>query len=152
MSTKSFCLLSAVLLIAALSCTDAMWGVHWLGNNVALTVGDRIEDRIIEYCEGNCNGGIYFLPTYARHYDSTGHYAEYVQEAKSNKNWIIAKTFRIKEKQENYWIISKNFSISNLDCGRANCDSILQSHVTGPLSLPEFQDRVKTLNVGLRFK
>jgi hypothetical protein len=133
------------------SCNE--WYNHPLGNHLSLWDGDTKEDRIIVYCEGRCYGGIYVVPTYARHYDSSGQkYAEYVEEATSNKRWVIVKTYQIQEKKENYWLISKDFNIENLDCAKANCDSILQSHVTGPLSLSEFRSKLQTLNVDLDFK
>lgn len=114
--------------------------------------GDKKEDRIIVYCKGDCHGGIYVVPTYARHYDSNGRYAEYVEEAKSNKEWVIVKTYRIKENQENYWIIDKEFSIAKLDCSTVDCDSILQRQVTGPLTLNKFQHKLQVLNIDLNFK
>jgi hypothetical protein len=65
---------------------------------------------------------------------------------------VIAKTYQIQKKQENYWIISKDFNIENVDCSKANCDSILQGHVTGPLSLSEFQNKLQALDINLNFK
>jgi hypothetical protein len=136
------------------SCNE-MWGDHPLGNHLSLLEGDKTEDRIIVYCTNNkggiCYGGNYVVPTYARHYVDNK-YAEYVETAISNKKWVIAKTLRKKEKKENYWIISKDFDIENLDCGKVNCDSILQSHVAGPLNLIEFENKKKALNIELDFK
>jgi hypothetical protein len=122
-----------------------------------LLEGDKKEDRVIVYCTNNksgiCYGGNYVIPTYARHYDSAGNnYAEYIETATSNKEWIIAKSFRIKEKQEYYWIINKDFDIKNLDCTKVNCDSIIQSYVTGPLSLTEFKSKMEAFNIELDFK
>ena len=141
-----------ILLFSNSSCNE-LWGNHTLGNNLSLSEGDKKEDRIIVYCEGDCHGGIYVVPTYERHYDSSKqHYAEYVEEAVSNKKWVIAKTYQIQEKKENYWIISKDFNIENIDCSKVNCDSILQSHVTGPLNLVGLQTKMKGLNIDLDFK
>jgi len=133
-----------------------MWGDHPLGNNLSLLEGDTKEDRIIVYCTGRsggaCISGIPVVPTYKRHYDSSGQkYAEYVEGATSNKKWVIVKTFQIEKKKQNYWIISKNFNIRNLDCGKVNCDSILQSHVIGPLDSTEFENERNTLNISLDF-
>jgi len=132
------------------SCNE--WYNNSLGNNLSLWDGDTKEDRIIVYCTGDCHGGIPVVPTYKRQFDKKGNYAEYVEAATSNKKWVIAKTFRIKEKQENYWIISKDFNITNLDCSKANCDSILQRHVIGPLNLTEFNNRLQSLSIELNFK
>jgi hypothetical protein len=142
-----------ILIFFIASCHD-MWGDHSLGNNLSLLEGDKKEDRIIVYCsgrsEGACRSGMPVLPTYERHYDKN-RYAEYVETATSNKKWVIAKTFQIQNRQENYWIISKDFDIENLDCAKANCDSILQSHVTGPLNLTEFKNKIKALKIELDF-
>ena len=130
-----------------------MWGDHQLGNHLSLLEGDRKEDRIIVYCTngGTCYGGIPVVPTYNRQFDEKGRYAEYVQSAVSNKNWVIAETIQIKNNQKNYWIIKKAFDIEDADCKIINCDSIIQSYVTGPLSILEFQAETKKLNIDLSF-
>lgn len=138
-----------VLLISLIySCNE--WYNYPLGANLSLWEGDKKEDRAIVYCEGRCNAGIYVLPSYERHYDSSGHYAEYVIKAKANAKWVIVKTMQIKEHRENYWIISKDFNIKNLDCSINRCDSILQSHVDGPFSLNEFQIKLEKMKIDLR--
>ena len=128
-----------------------MWGNHRLGNHLSLWEGDKKEDRVIAYCTsesgGACVSGIYIIPSYEKRY--TG---EYVEEATSNKKWVIVKTIRKKEAKTNYWIISKDFNIENVDCSKVNCDSILQSYVTGPLNLSEFENKKRTFNIGLNFK
>jgi hypothetical protein len=135
------------------SCRGA-WGDHSLGNNFSLLEGDKTEDRIVVYCTntsgGVCNGGIPIVPTYNRQYRD-GKYAEYVKEAKSNENWIAAKTLDIKNKKDNYWIISKNLQTSIANCEKINCDSVIQAHVIGPLTLTEFTKKVKDLKVDLVF-
>ncbi|MGN6530745.1 MAG: hypothetical protein ACTHK0_03190 [Ginsengibacter sp.] len=149
---KRFCYRTLQVLIFFTASCNGISGKYPLGNHLSLWDNDKKEEKIIVYCEGNCNGGIYVVPTYEGHYDSTKqHYAEYVEEAKSNKKWVIVKTFRVKEKQENYYIINKDFDIRGLDCGKANCDSILQSYVTGPLTLNDFNNNKKALNVNLDF-
>jgi len=144
-----------ILILSIASCRE-MWGDHSLGNNFDLLEGDRKEDRLIVYCTGKsagaCKGGIPVIPTYANHYDYKGRYAEYIETAKSNKDWIIAKSIQIKNKKENYWIISKKFDIENFNCDKTNCDSIIQSHVTGPLNFIDFQNRITRLNIALNLK
>lgn len=142
------------ILIALLLCTSCnFFGNHSLGNNFVLLEGDKIEDRVIVYCSGysygDCKGGSYVIPTYANHYDDKGRYREYVEMAKSNKDWIVAKSIQIKNKKENYWIVSKDFEIKNLDCDKIHCDSIIQSHVTGPLNFVDLQRKIKELNIDL---
>lgn len=135
------------------SCNE-MWGDHSLGNHLSLLEGDRKEDRIIVYCSNedeSCRGGIPVIPTYKRQFDEKGRYAEYVQTAVSNKNWIIAETIQVKDKQKNYWIIKKVFDLEHINCNKVNCDSIIQSYVTGPLSIADFQTQIKKLNIDLSF-
>ncbi|TKC09088.1 hypothetical protein [Pedobacter frigoris] len=120
-----------------------------LGENLSIWEGDKKEDRAIVYCEGNCRGGIYVIPSYDRHYDSSGRYAEYLIDAKSNADWVIAKTFMIKHDRRNYWIINKEFNINNLDCEKANCDSIIQSKIIGPLDYQTLKEKNKALNINL---
>jgi hypothetical protein len=135
------------------NCGRYAWGDNDLGDNFSLLEGDRIEDRIIVYCNGRsggaCMAGTYIVPVYSRHMDSSGHYAEYVETAKSNRDFIIAKTLQVKDKRANYWIIDKGFSIDN--CDKINCDSIIQSHVFGPLDKIEFQLKASELKLNLKF-
>jgi hypothetical protein len=130
-----------------------MWGDNDLGDNFSLLEGDRTEDRVIVYCSGRsagaCIAGTFIVPSYSRHMDTNGHYAEYVETAKSNDNFIIARTNVLNEKKANYWIINKDFEIAN--CDNINCDSIIQSHVLGPLNLSEFQKKASELNIDLKF-
>jgi len=95
--------------------------------------------------------GILVVPSEKRHMID-GKYAEYVKTAVSNKEWVLVKTYQIQEKKENYWIISKDFDITNLNCSTANCDSILQSHVIGPLDSLDFYNFLKARNIDLELK
>lgn len=135
------------------SCSPQMWGDNDLGDNFSLLEGDRTEDRIIVYCSGRsagaCMAGTPIVPIYSRHMDADGHYAEYVETAKSNDDYIIAKTLQVKDKRGNYWIISKGFSIDN--CEKINCDSIIKSHVLGQLDQTEFQNKTTELKINLNF-
>lgn len=146
---------SHLLLIAifsTISCRQ-MWGDNDLGDNFSLLEGDRIEDRIIVYCSGRsagaCIAGTFIVPIYSRHMDSTGRYAEYVETAKSNDDFIIARTLHINDKKKNYWVISKNFSLDN--CDKMNCDSIIQSNVIGPLDYSQFKTKQIDLGINLQF-
>ncbi|MGQ1944643.1 hypothetical protein [Ornithobacterium rhinotracheale] len=92
------------------------------------------------------------MPTFENHYDEKGNYAEYVESVKSNNDWIIAKTIRIKDNKENYWIIRKDFSLENVDCNKINCDSIIQSHIIGSLDYREFLMKAKELGISLKLE
>jgi hypothetical protein len=146
------------LTIFSTSCNwwKEIWGDHSLGNNLSLLEGDKIEDRAVVFCSGRsagpCHGGILVIPTYPRHFDGTGKYAEYVDMAKSNEGWVIVKTHQIKERKDNYWLINKSFNIGQADCAKVNCDSILQSYVTGPLEYSEFIRRKDSLKIDLSFE
>ena len=143
------------LLIASCNFWSDIWGNHKLGNHLSLWEGDRNEDRVVAYCTsqsaGACVSGIYVVPSAARNMIN-GKYAEYVKEAKSNKNWVIVKTLQIKENREKFYIISKVFNIENVDCTKVNCDSILQRYVIGPLNLTEFENIKKSMSIPLDFK
>ena len=144
-------LVLVLLTLLNLSCNlQGYTGNYPLGNHLWLWDNDRKEEKIIVYCEGDCNGGIYVVPTYKRHYDSIKHnFSEYVEAAVSDKNWVVAKTLKIKEHRNLYYIISKAFNIEHVNCSKVNCDSILQSCVIGPLSKNEFKKREQLLNIDL---
>ena len=150
---RCFCYQILILLVTlcCASCSG-MLGDHSLGNNLSLLEGDRMEDKVIVYCSaksvGVCKSGIYVVPTYERHYRD-GNYAEYVEEAKSNGDWVIAKSVQIEDKKENYWIISKDFNLDN--CDKTNCDSIIQSNVIGPLDYSQFKTKQIELGINLQF-
>jgi hypothetical protein len=121
-----------------------MWGDNDLGDNFSLSEGDRLEDRAIILCSGRsagaCKSGEYIVPSYQRHYDDKGNYAEYVETATSDKHWIIAKTIQIADKKENYWIIQK---------GVGKKGNKVQPNVLGPFDKPSFNVKTKELNINL---
>ncbi len=129
-----------------------LWGDHPLGNHLDLLEGDHIQDRIIVYCSskdfGTCTGGVPVIPTY-EHEFIDGKYAEYVETAKSNQNWVIAKSLQIKDNKEKYWIINKDFDVENAD--KINFDSIIQAHITGPLDIIAFKKKLREFNIDLSF-
>ncbi len=125
-----------------------MSGEYPLGNHLSFWDNDKEKTAIIVYCEGDCHGGIQVLPTRERQW----YHGEYVEAAMFNKKWVIAKTYQKVDNRENYYLISKDFNIENVDCSEVKCDSILQSHVIGPLSLSEFENKKKTMNLSLVFK
>ncbi|MET0637781.1 MAG: hypothetical protein ABWZ25_17255 [Chitinophagaceae bacterium] len=152
MSKKLCYSILQVFALAILSC-NGISGEYSLGNHLSLWDNEKKEEKVIVYCEGDCYGGIYVVPSYERHYDSSKqHYAEYIDEVTFDKKWVLAKTVQMTENKENYYIINKGFNIENLDCAKANCDSILQSHVIGPLSITEFKNKLQVLSIGLDFK
>src|SRR5687768_4538779 len=116
--------LTFIIFISFLLCScKQMWGDNDLGDNFSLLEGDRTEDRVIVYCSGRsagaCMAGTYIVPSYSQHMDTYGRYAEYVETAISNDDFIIAKTNQIKDKRVNYWIINKDFQLNN--CDNNNC-------------------------------
>jgi hypothetical protein len=149
MKKKVVIILAAILACMVIHSCQGLWGAEDLGNKLTLLEGDKTEDRAIVYCTGYsggaCTSGMYVIPSVGNQYYM------YVETAKSNKYWVIAKTVQIKDKLESYWIINKGFDIENLDCEKNNCDSILQSHVIGPLNLNEFKASLKSLNINLDF-
>ncbi len=144
------------LFISLLNSCCEFSGTHGLGSNLAMLEGDRLEDRVIVYCTEKdsrcCTGGTYVIPTYESHYDIEGRYAEYVETVESNNEWVVARSIQIKDDQKNYWIINKGFELENFDCDIINCDSILQTYVTGPLDYKSFSNKAKELNIDLELK
>lgn len=122
------------------------FGAHDFGNNLTLLEGDRTEDRVIVYCTGRsagcCDAGIPVIPS------RVDTLSQYVQSATADLNWIIAKTVN-KDKSKGYWIIDKNFKIDLAKCDVVNCDSIIQSHIIGPLDSTDFEEKIKVSNINL---
>lgn len=115
-------------LLLLVSC-DGLMGSNALGDDFVIWEGDSQKDRVITYCTkkslGRCEGGIYILPTYDRHMVN-GKYAEFVKDARSNPDNIIARTILIENGQINYWIINKKgLNFKKTDCSIINCDSII---------------------------
>lgn len=141
-------------LLLLVSC-DGLMGSNSLGDDFVIWEGDSQKARVITYCSkkslGRCEAGIYILPTYERHMVN-GKYAEYVKDAKSNPEYIIARTILIENDQLNYWIINKKgLNFKKTDCSIINCDSIIRSHVIGPLTRPEFDLKIQLSKIDLRF-
>jgi hypothetical protein len=136
------------LIFSGTSCRQ-MWGDHPLGNNLDLLEGDHIQDRVIVFCTGksggSCVSGIPVIPSYK---DLA---TWYVQVAESNEKWVIAMAMN-RNKSNSYWIINKNFKVDLSNYGKTDCDSILQSHVIGPLNFAEFQNKIQELKTELDFK
>jgi hypothetical protein len=141
--------LPTFVLLTLISC-GPLWGEHDLGSNFRLLEGDRTEDRVIVYCSGRsagvCTGGTLIVPVYSRHMDKNGHYAEYVETAKSNDKFIIARTIQLKDQMKNYWIIYKDLNVDN--CNDMLCDS---SKVLGPLNEKEFRNKTGDLRIDVKF-
>ncbi len=135
------------------SCICELFGTYDLGNNFALLEGDRKEDKVIVHCPslrtGCCTGGAYVIPIYKDHMKN-GRYNEYIETVNSNNKWIIAKTFQKINKKHRFWILDKDFNINSLNCDETDCDSIIQSHVTGPLNFKSFNMKIQELNIDLK--
>lgn len=110
-------------------------------------------ERVIAYCNSRkgetCKKGTTILPVNSKYKNNSKLTEEYVESAKSNNKFIIARTLNLKAIKKNWWIISKELNIK--DCNRMNCDSVIQSYVTGPLQYAEFQSKLAELNIELDF-
>jgi hypothetical protein len=106
---------------------------------------------MIVYCLGQsggvCMAGVPIVPRYSQQFDKNGHYIEYVEIARANKKFIVVRTLELKSKNKNYWIISKDFKLEN--CTSNNCDSIITSHLIGPLEYSVFQKKLSQLKINL---
>jgi hypothetical protein len=128
----------------------SMWGSHSLGNNLYAMDWDGNTQIVVyrdkENLKGRtCYNGSNVIPSS----DST--YQVRVEDIEFNKEWVIVKAEQVKDKKECYFVIHKKFNIEGLDWQKNNCDSILQSHITGPLSLIEFKSKINKLNIELTF-
>ncbi|GHT00876.1 hypothetical protein FACS189421_13350 [Bacteroidia bacterium] len=129
-------------------------GSYDLGNNLYMMEWDG-GGRIIVHCSRKkgkaCYGGTYVVPTHKAEYDSLGNWAELVDDAKFDKKWIIVKSKLIQEKKYCYYIINKDFDIEGLDWEKVNCDSIIQSHIIGPLDSITFSNELEQHKIDLDF-
>jgi len=129
-----------ILILLTFASCATFNGSYDLGANLYLLEGDRIEDRIIVYCTKKdneyCNGGTYVIPISYDDHMKKGKYSQYVLEAKSDENGIIAKTFKIKENKIFFWIINLKEKGDN---------------VYGPLSYKTFLEKKQRFKIDLSF-
>ena len=132
---KTFGLLIFGLSLFIHGCCGATREEH-PGNNFRLSEYDNVDRRIL-YSEEKCSGaGIEIVPMTV---------IEYANDSK----WIIAKTRIARPGLEyQYWIIDRNFQIDV----RAENDSIIKSHVTGPLDSVTFIQKVNANHIDLPVK
>ena len=142
-------LMLTVVLLMFVGCE--LYGNKDLGNKITLWARDSAEGQFdLVYCGssdiGGCISGIYMLPE--NQYDK---YTMYVETAKSNDKWVIARSVNINDQSKNYWIIDKNFSLDDVDCNKSRCDSIIQLNVAGAFDLKDFKIRKQELDINLKF-
>lgn len=132
------------------SCQE-LSGKYELGNNLVLLDNDVKEEKIIVFCNADCNGGVYVVPSYQNHYDTLGRYAEYVENVELDGRWVWVKSWRIQEQSHRYYIIDKSFNLDTVNCMYIDCDSIIQLYVFGPYTLDEFESKREILNLGVDY-
>ena len=123
-----------------------LWGAHNLGHKFVLLEGDKTEDRIIVYSTvtwGCCYTGIPVIP-----HSVYNDYTSYVDIAKSNRKWIIARSVN-NDANFSYWIINKRFKLDLEKSQDKNCDSIIQENVYGPFNFETFKRTADSLKVNL---
>jgi hypothetical protein len=119
-----------------------------LGNNFSLLEGDKIEDRIIVYCTGESLGSCYSgVPVIPSREDTL---TLYVIEAKSDADWIIAKTKSL-DKTIKYWIVDKRFKMQFEYDDEGKFYESIQKQVNGPYEKDEFNTQLKNSNINLNF-
>jgi hypothetical protein len=135
-----------ILFIARSCCI--LFGSHNLGGKFFLLEGDKLTDKVIVYSTrsfGCSYTGIPVIPA------DVVNPSIYVESAKSNRKWIIVRSEKI-DQTESYWIVNKDFKLNLDNCAEMHCDSIIQSHVIGPLDLVAFNDKLKELKINLKLK
>jgi hypothetical protein len=136
----------AILLFILVFYWCDLWGAHNLGHKFVLLEGDKTEDRVIVYSTvkwGCCHAGIPVIPPSV--YDD---YTSYVDVAKSNHSWIIARSVN-HDANFSYWIINKRFNLDLEKWKDKNCDSIIQKNVYGPYTFESFIKTADSLQVDI---
>lgn len=81
---------------------------------------------------------------------------ENVSNVNFNDSYIIVKTSKFidpKTELTKFWVIDKTVSINLNNChDQASCDKLLKINVTGPMDSISFYQKLKKLNIGLKFK
>lgn len=75
------------------------------------------------------------------------YYSEYVKTAKSNKKYVLVKTYNDNIKKNNYWLIDKSFNEND-----TQAETIISSYLTGPLDYAQFYRLIQEKNIDLKFK
>lgn len=118
---KKVALLSILAIIIVCACclilsVVSVWfwpefhGSYSLGNNVYMMDWDgpgRIIVRGSSFEGKTCFGGAPLIPSYENQYDGKGNIVEYVVDAMSDENWIIAKTENKVTSERKYYIMDK---------------------------------------------
>jgi hypothetical protein len=130
-----------LVLVSIISCRQVL-GDKSLGNHVVLIVGDKEQDHAIVYCatDKSCEDGIYLVPS------AKG--SEYVEDYKSNHDWILART--VKDGKKYFWIINKDFTLGDKDCRNGDCGQYVKTFVNGPLSFEDFEGSLDEFDIGMR--
>ncbi|MEA4937929.1 MAG: hypothetical protein VB102_15020 [Paludibacter sp.] len=118
-------------------------GSYYLGNNLYLMDWEK-GNKIIVHCKNKrgrtCYGGSPVIPhNYPREV--------YVLSAKADDKWIIVKAITTEDNNVCYYLIDKSFNINGLDWEIVNCDSIIQSQITGPLDSLNFEHLKNKYNI-----
>ena len=131
-----------LLATTVVSCSR-LSGERSLGKNLTVIEGKADEDRVIVYCPDKnkaCSEGIKIIPR-----DDS----EYVDEVRSDDDWVVARTIEKNGRDESYWIINKDFSLGDKDCGTTDCGDYIKTFVSGPMSLEDFDGHKEELKINL---
>lgn len=152
MKKKVFIFLLPVLFLS--SCSYFISGN--LGNNLYLMEGDSETDRIVVLCANKdifgCYSGACIVPPNKLKLNKQGqfnekYYSEYVKTVKSNKKYVLVKTYSDIIKKNNYWLIDKSFNENN-----TQAETIISFYLTGQLDSIQFYRLIQEKNIDLKFK
>ena len=126
-----------------------VWGSYSLGKNIYMmedaldgyyiVQGRKVRTRV-------CEHGDYIVPLMSEMYDSLGREAEYVVDAKYNRESIIVRTDNYQTHCRKYYIISKDFTDE-----RIQVDSIINNYLWEFTDSNEFIARCEKDGIALRF-
>lgn len=128
----------SLLAVASCDYCSAVYGEDKLGSRFTL-VKENEDQVYILYCTHGpcCRSGFNIVPSK-------------VEKINFDNRWVIATSIQA-NKEESYWVIDKNFEIDLQNCDATKCDSVIMSHVKGPLGYSEFLQAKESLKIDLSF-
>lgn len=126
-----------------------VWGSYSLGKNIYMLENEGYGRFIVQGWSMSgrvCRSGENIVPLMSEMYDSLGQRAQYVVDAKYNRESIIVRTDNYQTHCRKYYIISKDFTDE-----RIQVDSIINNYLWEFTDSTEFIARCEKDGIPLRF-